>query len=249
MTNIAKVRELFRGLATRDAALAVRHLDAKRYVEHDPQVADGVAGVREYVDAMALDARMEIVRIFEDVDLVVAQADGQVRGDGTFFDVFRFEEGLIVEHWGFAAPSAPPNRSGHTQVDGPVEAGRSEDTAANKAFVRDYYETFHIQDRHDLAERYFAGSAMIRHEPGVSDGVDAFMADLAVATRDRTIDEIKLLAGQGHLVFLAALGTHGDEPCAYVDLYRVERDTIAEHWGFFQPVPPVADRRNGSPML
>ena len=249
MTNIDRVRDVFRGLANRDPALAVRHLDPERYVEHDPQVADGVTGVRAYVEAMALVARMEIVRIFEDGDLVVAQADGQVRGDGTFFDVFRFDGGVIVEHWGFAAPSGLPNLSGHTQVDGPVEAGRPEDTAANKAFVRDYYETFHLQARHDLADRYFAGSPMIRHEPGVSDGVDAFLRDLAVATRDRTIDEIQLLAGRGDLVFLAALGTHRDEPCAYVDLYRVERYTIAEHWGFFQPDPAVADRRKGSPML
>ena len=115
--------------------------------------------------------------------------------------------------------------------------------------MRDYYEKFHLQVRHDLADLYFAGSPMIRHEPGVSDGVDGFMRDLAVATRDRTIDEIRLLAGRGDLVFLVALGTHGTEPCAYVDLYRVERNTIAEHWGFFQPVPPREARQNGNAML
>ena len=249
MTNSDKVRELFRAIAARDADLATRHLDADRYVEHDPNVADGIAGVRRYIEGMTLDARLTIVRIFEDGDFVVTQADGQVRGDGTFFDVFRFENGAIVEHWGFAAPAAPPNRSGHTQADGPVDAGRPEDTAIAKAFVRDYYQNFHIAARHDLADRYFADSPMIRHEPGVSDGVDAFLRDLEVATRDRTIDEIRLLAGRGDLVFLAALGTHAGAPCAYLDLYRVDRETIAEHWGFFQAVPPENERRNGDDML
>ena len=249
MTNIEKVRDLFGAIAARDPAAAVRHLDTGRYVEHDPHVADGADGVRRYVAALEPGARLEIVRIFEDGDLVVVQADGQVRGDGTFFDVFRFMDGAIVEHWGFAAPSGPPNASGHTQIDGPVAAGRDEDTAASKAFVREYYERFHLQMRHDLADRYFAGSPMIRHEPGVLAGVKAFLADLAVATRDRTIDEIRLLAGRGELVFLAALGTHAGEPCAYIDLYRVERDTVAEHWGFFQPVPPAEERGNGNPML
>ena len=107
--------------------------------------------------------------------------------------MFRFESGAIIEHWGFAAPSGPPNASGHTQLDGPIEAGRDEDTAASKAFVSAYYQQFHIQVRHDLADRYFAGSPMIRHEPGVSDGVEGFMRDLAVATRDRTIDEVRLV--------------------------------------------------------
>ena len=171
------------------------------------------------------------------------------RGDGTFFDVFRFEEGAIAEHWGFAAPFVPANASGHTQLDGPIEAGLPADTAANKAFVREYYETFHLQGRHELADRYFAGSPMIRHEPGATDGVDAFLRDLAEATRDRTIDEIRLLLGAGDLIFLAALGTHRGEPCAYVDLYRVDRATIAEHWGFFQPVPPPSVSGNSSPML
>ena len=249
MTGIEKVRELFRGIATRDADLAVRHLDAERYVEHDPNVADGIAGVRRYVEGMTLDARLTVVRIFQEGDFVVTQADGHVRNDGTFFDVFRFENGLIVEHWGFAAPSAPPNRSGHTQLDGPVAAGRDEDTAANKAFTREYYETFHIGGRHDLADRYFADSPMIRHEPGVRDGVAAFLNDVEVATRDRTIDEIRLLLGRGDLVFLAALGTHAGEPCAYVDLYRVDQDIIAEHWGFFQAVPPPDRHQNSNAML
>ena len=212
-------------------------------------MADGVEGLRRYIEEMALDARSQIVRIFEDGDFVVTQADGQVRGDGTFFDVFRFADGAIVEHWGFAAPSGPPNASGHTQVDGPTEVGRPEDTAANKAFVREYYETFHIQVRHDLADRYFAGSPMIRHEPGVSDGVEGFMRGLEVATRGRTIDEIRLLLGRGDLIFLAALGTHQGEPCVYIDLYRVEQDRIVEHWGFFQPVPSTNTRKNNNFML
>ncbi len=250
MTNIDKVRAIFDGIAAGDAAAATRQLDPKRYVEHDPQVGDGVAGVERYVEAFARgDHRLDLVRIIEDGDHVVTQADGRVREDGVFFDVFRFDDGLVVEHWGFAAPAGPPNRSGHTQVDGPVKAGRSEDTAATKAFARDYYETFHIAGRHDLADRYFAGSPMVRHEPGVADGVDAFLRDLAVLTRDRTIDAMRLLLGEGELVFIAALGTHQGEPCAYVDLYRVRDGSVVEHWGFPQAIPPVDARKNGNAPL
>ena len=253
MTNLDKVRDIYRGIANRDAAMAVRHFDERRYLDHDPNLSNGIESIRAYIDAMPPDARLTIVRIFADGDYVVTQsdgqADGQERGNGTFFDVYRFDDGAIVEHWAFAAPPAPPNASGHTQLDGPIEAGRAEDTEANRAFVRDYYETFHIQGHHDQADRYFAGSPMIRHEPGVTDGVDAFLSDLALATRDRTIDEIKLLLGRGDLFFLAALGTHAGDPCAYVDLYRVDSDTIAEHWGFFQPIPPPHARDNANAMF
>lgn len=250
MTNVGKVKAIFEGIAARDSALATRYIDSEHYVEHDSRVGDGVADLKRHIEEIGPGGqRLELVRIFEDGDFVVTQADGHIRSDGTFFDVFRFENGAIVEHWGFAAPSGPPNASGHTQVDGPVEAGRPEDTAANKAFVREYYETFHLRGRYDLADRYFAGSPMIRHEPGVADEVDAFLRDLATLTRDRTIDEIRLLLGRGDLVFLAALGTHQGAPCAYVDLYRVEQDRIVEHWGFPQEIPPVDMRRNSNDMV
>lgn len=249
MTNVDRVRAVFRAIAERDAALATRHLHPDRYVEHDANVADGVEGVRRYVEDLAPDDRLEVVRVLEDGDYVVVQSDGRIRGDGTFFDVFRFEDGWIVEHWGFAAPAGPPNRSGHTQVDGPVEPARLDETAASRAFVREYYETFHVAGRHDLAARYFVDSPMIRHEPGVADGVDAFLADLAILTRDRTIDEVRLLIGQGDLVFLAALGTHAGRPCAYLDLYRVEAGRVVEHWGFPAPIPPPSERKNHNPML
>ena len=249
MTNVEKVLDLYRGIAERDPALAVRHLQPDRYVEHDPHVEGGVAGVRRYVEALGPDDRLDVVRVLDDGNQVVVQADGKVRDDGTFFDLFRFEDGLIVEHWGFAAPAGPPNKSGHTQVDGPAEPAHLDCTAANKAFARDYYENFHLAGQYDLADHYFAGSPMVRHEPGVEDGTDNFLRDLATLTKDRTIDELRLFAGQGDLVFLAALGTHAGAPCAYVDLYRVADERVMEHWGFFQPVPPAGGRRDVNPMI
>ena len=53
MSNSDQVRELHRGNAARDADLAGLHLNAGTYVEHDPHVADGVEGVRGYVEALA----------------------------------------------------------------------------------------------------------------------------------------------------------------------------------------------------
>ena len=90
---------------------------------------------------------------------------------------------------------------------------------------------------------------MIRHEPGVADGGTAFLRDLEVLTRDRTIDEIRLFIGQGDLVFIVSAGTHQGEPCAYVDLYRLQDGKIVEHWGFPEPVPPPRERMNANGML
>ena len=250
MNNIEKASTYLQGLASGDSALATRCLDPARYIEHNPHSRDGVEGVREYVDQLAAEhPDLKVIRAYQDGPYVVTQADGHVRGDGTFFDVFRIDDGLIVEHWGFSAPAGPPNKSGHTQLDGPTEPEHGQDTEKNKELVREYYQTFHVEGRHDLAPKYFAGDFMIRHEPGVADGITAFLRDLAVVTRDRTIDEIKLLVGQGDLVFIAAKGTHAGDPCVYIDLYRVENDRLVEHWGFPQPVPSPEKRMNANGML
>jgi predicted SnoaL-like aldol condensation-catalyzing enzyme len=65
----------------------------------------------------------------------------------------------------------------------------------------------------------------------------------------RSIDELKFLLGQGDFVFIAAKGTHESEPCAYIDLYRVEDEKIVEHWGFPEKIPPREECKNNNGML
>ena len=43
------------------------------------------------------------IRVYQDGDHVITQADGRVR-DGVFFNVFRCEDGLVIECRGFASP-------------------------------------------------------------------------------------------------------------------------------------------------
>ena len=248
--EIEKALTVIRGVAACDAALATRHLDAARYVEHDPRVADGVAGLEAFIGSLPRDDHhLEVVRVFQDGAFVVIQAHGHVFGRNDFFDVFRFEDGLVVEHWAFGAQGGPPNASGHTQVDGPTEPADLADTEKNKAVVREYYEAVHLGGHHDRIRRYMSGERQTRHEPGVEDGVAAFERDLAIITRNRTIDEIGLLLGQGDFVFVVAKGTHERGPCVYVDLYRAEAGKLVEHWGFPEEVPAQKDRKNGNGMV
>lgn len=248
-TNSEKVLTVFQGIANRDLDLATKYLHPEKYTEHNPQAADGVAGFQAYIQQLSPQDHLNVVRVFEDGSYVFTQEDGRVSDQGTFFEVFRFEDDLIVEHWAFSAPAAAPNQSGHTQTDGPTEAKHLEDTEKNKAFVRDYYQTFHIAGNHGGSERYFTGDLCVRHEPGVRDGVAEFMRDVSGLMQHRTIEEVKLLLGQGDFVFIAAKGTHEGNPCLYIDLYRVENKKLVEHWGFPAPPPPQAQWKNNNGML
>ena len=248
--DLEKVLTVFAGISAGDVNIATEYIDHKRFVQHNPYAADGVEGLRQFISEAPRDQlQLTVIRAFQDGLYVVTQAKGQRSGRNIFFDIFRFEDGLVVEHWAFSAMDAPPNRSGHTQIDGPTEAKHLEDTEKNKSLLRRYYETFHIRGDHSRSEQYFAGDLMIRHEPGVRDGIAEFLRDVEVLMQHRTIDEIKFLLGQGNFVFIAAKGTHEGEPCVYIDLYRVENEKIVEHWGFPEAVPPQEQWKNNNGML
>jgi predicted SnoaL-like aldol condensation-catalyzing enzyme len=79
------------------------------------------------------------------------------------------------------------------------------------------------------------------------------LRDLEAATRNgrasRSIDEVKILLGQGDFVFVAAEGSVKREPAVYIDLYRLENRKIAELWGFIEKVPPRTDWKSDNGML
>ena len=248
-SHLDKALVTLQGVGSHDPERATQYLSQTAYCEHNPLVADGVAGAQDYVRQLAPEECLQVIRIFEDGPFVFAQSDGQMDGDHTFFDVFRFESDSIVEHWRFRAKAGPPNQSGHTQVDGPTEAKDLEASERNKSFLREYYENFHIMGDHGRHGEYFVEGKMARHEPGVKDGVQEFLRDVQVLMQHRTIDRIGLLLGQGDFLFLVAEGTHESKPCLYIDLYRVENLKVGEHWGFPQSMVSAAESRNANGML
>jgi predicted SnoaL-like aldol condensation-catalyzing enzyme len=250
ISDIEKVSTVLQGIGSGNADLASRHINPKKYVEHNPHSADSIDGLRKHISQLSKESHhLKVVRAFQDGPYVFTQTDGLILGQNTFFDVFRFEDGLIVEHWVFSAKAGPPNKSGHTQTDGSTEAKHIEDTETNKSFMRDYYETFHISGDHSRSNDYFTEDVMVRHEPGVRDGVAEFMRDVEVLMQHRTIDKVKFLLGQGDFVFIAAKGTHEGDPCVYIDLYRVEDQKVVEHWGFPESVQPQQESKNNNGML
>jgi len=247
-TNIEKVLAVLEAIRAQDAARAIRYV-GDHFVQHDPYILDGAEGLRQYIkNTMPEQLKFTLVRAFQDGPYVITQMKAESSGDDVFA-VYRFQEGLIAEHWSFSAPNAPPNMSGHSQLDGPAEAQHLADTDKNKLFARRYYETFHLGGDRTRNNEFFTGDLMIRHEPGVRDGVSEFLRDVKVLMQHRTIDELKLLLGQGDFVFIAANGTHEGDPCVYVDLYRVEKEKIVEHWGFSEMIPPQQEWKNNNGML
>jgi predicted SnoaL-like aldol condensation-catalyzing enzyme len=248
-SDIEKVLTVFRGVGERDTNLAVKYMDPAKFKQHNPHAPDGVDGVKKWISQLPREkSPLKTIRAFQDGPYVVTHTTGDVRGEKVLFEIFKIENGLIVEHWVFSEEAVPANKSGHTQIDGPTEGKLSEDKEKNKSIVRDYYETVHISGDHSKIPQYVS-EGTIRHEPKVSDGLAAFLRDVEAASQHRTIDEIKFVLGQGDLVFVAAKGTLEGDPCAYIDLYRVADGKMAEHWGFPEKIPPQEEWKNNNGML
>ncbi len=85
------------------------YISTNTYVQHNPQVADGLDGFGDYLAALAAEGKSMIYKYLYKVlaqgNFVVAYSLVQI-GDEDFaiFDLFRLEDGLIVEHWDTMEP-------------------------------------------------------------------------------------------------------------------------------------------------
>ena len=98
-----------KGLNQKDADAAIAYM-GNRYVQHNPNAADGPEGLRKFIAFLREkfpNSRSEIKRSFVDGDYVILHVHA-VREPGTrgsaIVDIFKLENGKIVEHWDVVQP-------------------------------------------------------------------------------------------------------------------------------------------------
>ena len=98
-----------KGLNQKDADAALKYV-GDRYVQHNPNAADGPEGFRKFIAYLRdkfPQSHSEIKRVFTDGDYVIlhvhAVREPGARGSA-IVDIFRLEQGKIVEHWDAVQP-------------------------------------------------------------------------------------------------------------------------------------------------
>ena len=95
---------------------------AESFVQHDPALADGLAGMKSFAAEVANSPTSDITiyRTLVDGDFVLLHSRYQgitrYSGSAIAFDLFRFKDGKIAEHWGGQQPEPRPNQSGRTHT-------------------------------------------------------------------------------------------------------------------------------------
>jgi len=88
------------------------------YIQHNPDIPDGTEALKGLINELSSRGKFsaEFTRTIAEDNMVAFH--GRYEGFGPTpmiaFDVFRLEDGKIVEHWDNLIPEAAPNPSGHT---------------------------------------------------------------------------------------------------------------------------------------
>jgi predicted SnoaL-like aldol condensation-catalyzing enzyme len=248
----ASARQAMIDIFRKKDVAAVDRYFAQPFIQHDPNLADGLAGVKAFAGEVASSpaADITIYRTLVDGDFVLLhskyQGVARYAGSAIAFDLFRFKDGKIVEHWGGQEPEEPPNLSGRTQVDGPTAVLDREKTEANRALVRNYRETVMVALRFDRVEEFIEGAHYAQHASKIGDGIARLRERIASVAKEggQLYLTPRRFVAEGNFVVVLSEGDLPSGPTALYDLFRVENGKIVEHWDVLTPIPPQDQWKN-----
>lgn len=95
------------------------YFDGNNYIQHNSNIADGLSGLQEGLQALAkAGVTMKIAKIHKvlgEGNFVLAISEGDISGNPTaFYDLFRVNNDKIVEHWDVISPILPAEKTANT---------------------------------------------------------------------------------------------------------------------------------------
>lgn len=245
MSKKEKVVALLKSIETGDTN-PIAFINAEKYMQHNLAIKDGLAGFGAALAALPKgSARVHTVRAFQDGDFVFTHTDYDFFGPKIGFDIFRFEDGKIVEHWdNLAETPSQANPSNHTMIDGATELTDLDKTVANKTLVEQFVRDVLMGQAPEKLTSHFDGDKYIQHNPAIADGLSGLGAALAEMAKNgitMTYDRIHKVLGEGNFVLVVSEGSFAGKHVSFYDLFRVEAGKIAEHWDVIEPLLPNSE--------
>ncbi len=92
---------LEKAFSTKQDRSVLNYINEKKYIQHNLYAQDGIKGLKEYLDYLkGKELENKVIIAFEDdnhvITLSLSKKDKQI---SKVIDIFRFEKGLMVEHW------------------------------------------------------------------------------------------------------------------------------------------------------
>lgn len=103
---VALIEDVLMG---RDPSRITDYISAESYAQHNPMIADGLDGIVAAVEELTSQGNMfvytDIHAVLGEGNFVLTVSEGQWSGQThAFYDLFRMDDGMIVEHWDVIQP-------------------------------------------------------------------------------------------------------------------------------------------------
>ena len=250
LTNKEKAVALVKAFET-GSSKVLDYVSDEKYIQHNLAFPDGKNAIVGFFTDKPTGITVNVYRVLEEGDYVVLHSTyGGVWNNGTpqvAFDVFRFENGLAVEHWDNLLDVAQPNASGRTQTDGTTEVADKGKQDANKELVKELMDVAFVGGDYSNITKYISPEQYWQHNPQGSDGLDGFNKFVEYLTANNiamTYDKCHKIIADGNFVLTMANGAFGDQKVAYYDLFRLEDGIVVEHWDVVANIPPKSEWKN-----
>jgi predicted SnoaL-like aldol condensation-catalyzing enzyme len=245
--RVGQIRDLLKSIETGDPG-PVAVVNERAYIQHNPQTHEGSEGLAQLFARLSkTEPRVNMVRGFQDGDYVFAHMEYDFASRKICFEVFRFEDGLAVEHWDNIQERTGPNEAGHSMVDGPTQSTDQALTEDNRALVRAFVETVLIAGQLARLDGFVDVEAYTEHNPDMGDDLVALRAALnpfAAGAQRIEYQQVHRVLAQGSFVLSVSEGEAGSVHSAFYDLFRIENGKIVEHWDTTEKIAPRAEWKN-----
>ena len=253
LTNKEKAIAIIKAFETGDSK-ALNYISDAQYKQHNLAFPEGKEAIKGFFTDKATGIKVVIHRVFEEGDLVVMHSTlGGVWNNGkpqVAFDVFRFENALVVEHWDNLTNEAAPNPSGRTLVDGETKITDKNKTKSNKMIAKALVMDVLMNGQGEKLALYINPNKYLQHNPEIGDGLEAigtvmkYFAENGISMK---YNQIHKVIGEGNFTLVMSEGKFGKDggvATAYYDLFRMEEGQIVEHWDIMESIPAKATWKN-----
>ncbi len=250
LTNKEKAVAVLESLESGEKEAIESFVSSETYIQHNLNFEngrEGLTGSLEYLKSIG--TKVEVKRVIEDGDLVAVHSEYELNGPKAIFDIFRFENGQIVEHWDNIQELVTDTANGHTMLDGETEIKDVDKTAENKELVENFVKDVLMGQNPDKLTSYFDGDNYIQHNPYIADGLSGLgkaLEEWAKQGITMQYDKVHLVVAEGNFVLTVSEGTLGGTHTSFYDLFRVENGKIAEHWDILETIPAEDEWKNSN---
>ncbi|WP_223881549.1 nuclear transport factor 2 family protein [Affinibrenneria salicis] len=231
----------------------VRKYFNTNYIQHNPTVPTGIEPVIQFLPVLKKNGTTSTThRIIQDGEFIVMHNtydNAEVFGAHKVvaFDIWRFENGKVAEHWDAINPVVEKTASGRSQYDGPTQVTDLDKTDANKALVKNFVNDVLLGKAPQKITDYISAREYDQHNINVKDGLTGLQEAIKALSAKNNMFQYKTVhkvLGEGNFVLTQSEGAWNGKPQAFYDLFRLKDGKIVEHWDIIQEIPAKSANNN-----